>query len=406
MAITIIAQPQGYQPAYKQQWFTASSNQVAQQNFEYTVICTDLISGGVSIKQIPARPDTLCVFDAGVFSEQFIKDDNYIPINLYGWQIATGVRKIRVNIGETYGATPAYTAGSNIDFIIWNADDEWLDFSEYDMDDFVYDSATTNFKYFAGVLNDLTFVDRSNYIYTLTKTSGDLDEIQIATFDKNGVFIANSAIPNPLAGLGTYEDWYYCIDVGLKGLTNISALLVTGAFPIITASVASYKIYDNSSYIIGPPILIKTLTLGCQGMYEPMVVHYLANNGAFNTASFNKIWNSLDDIQTTEFTQNTAGILPGGAYGYNYSDSPIKTLSTTTKTKLILRTDWLSDDQVNKYKDCWSSPVLYLDNGSEKGYISLRRATAQYQNLPHYSKKLVQLEMEFFYSHTNSRQRC
>lgn len=406
MAITIIQQPQTYMPAYNPQWFMALSNQLAQPNFEYTIKITDLISSATETYQLPPRPDNLCVFDAGVFAENQIRNSNFIPINLYGWQKANGIRKIRVNIGETYGSTPVYHAGTNIDYIIWNSCVRFLDFPSYNENQFVYESVTPNLIYFAGVLDDITTEDRSNYMYILSSRVNDVDQIQITTRDINGTFIANSFIANPFAAAANYFDRYFCIDVGYKGLISISSGLVTGAYPIITPFVSSYEITDTSSTLISSQ-QIKRIRIKCEDTrYAVMTVHYLARNGAFLSLNFNKAWESNNDKTVTGYMQNQNKVEPGSSvYGYNYFDSPEKQLSVLTQTKLKLRTDWLTDEQVTQYQECFDSPICYLDTGHIKSYAAIKPVTGSYRNLPHFEKKVFMLEMDFQYTHQNYRQR-
>jgi len=400
MAISILQQPQAYQPAYNNQWFMASSNQLAQPNFKYRVIVTDLISSTTLTYDFDPRPDTRCVFDAGVFSENQIRTSNYIPVNTYGWQLATGIRKIRVNIGEYYGATPTYHAGSNIDYIIWNGMVQFLDFPSYDMDNFVYDSSF-NFKYFAGVVNDTTFTDRSNYLYVLTSQAGDLSALKIITYTSAGAVIGTSFIPNPFVASTNYQQKYLCIDVGHKGLLNIPIGLTTGFYPIISAATAYYEIYDDTN-----GGLIKTITIGCSPRFEVLTVHYLADNGAFLSVNFEKVWEKNHDKTVSSYSQNPNDIDPvSGLYGYDYGVSVDKQLSVSRQTKLSLKTDWLSDAQIAQYRECYDSPVCFLDRGSSLGYASIKSITNSYRDIPHYADKLVRLEMDFNFTHQNFRQR-
>lgn len=403
MAISILQQPQGYQPAYNPQWFQASSNQLAQPNFKYTVIVTDLISSATVTYQIDPRPDTRCVFDAGVFSENQIRESNYIPINTYGWQLATGIRKIRVNIGETYGSTPTYHAGSNIDYIIWNSGFKFLPFTSYLSTDFVYTNSPVNRKYFAGALNDLTFDDRSNYLYVLTSQANDLTFLRVVTYDSSGATVGVYDIANPFTSSTNYQQKYICIDIGSKGLANISGGLftvVSGPSSIINASVVRYELYDRA-----PALLIKTININCF-RYTIMTVHYLSRNGSFQTLNFNLISENTDDKTVTGYTQNP-NYLNGtsGLYGYDYFSSPEKQLSVLTQTKLTLRTNWLTDQQVTQYQECFDSPICYLDMGAATSYAAIKPMATTYRNLPRYADKVTKLEMDFNFTHQNFRQR-
>jgi hypothetical protein len=146
MAVTVQSQPAIYVPSYNNQWFVATSTQVAQPNFKYRVVMTDLISGYTITEDYNPNPSNELEIDVSKFSE--LNMLNYLPANQYGWKKCIGAsRKIRVNIGEYYGTTPAYYAGSNIDYIVWNGALELFDFSTYLVTDYVYDTvAKTNGK--------------------------------------------------------------------------------------------------------------------------------------------------------------------------------------------------------------------------------------------------------------------
>ena len=85
MAVTIHQQPSGYQPVYSPLIFEATSTQIAQPNFVYTVRCTDLITSATRDYPVEQAPVTgELVFDVSNFAKQYVK--NYVPNNVYGWQ--------------------------------------------------------------------------------------------------------------------------------------------------------------------------------------------------------------------------------------------------------------------------------------------------------------------------------
>lgn len=393
--ITVSQQPQAYMPYKNGQIFTASSDQVAQPNFMYTVIITDLKSSTAKTYQIPQRPDTLLVFDAAPYVRSFF-EDHYIPINLYGFQQSDSIRAIRVNIGETYGATPAYTAGSNINYIAWNSVVDWLDFPSYDYTDYVFDSAIPRERYLTSLLPDCTFEDRSQYLYALTSNSGDIPSITIEALDASGTFISFSYIANPYESGVVYDDKYLAIDLGHKGLTNISSGDVTGAYPILTDSVYSYKVYAGSTHI-------KTYTICCEDEYPVYTIHYLNKAGAFETLHFNKRSDTELRKETTTYKKNP-NVMSGGSYTYSRSAALERILTTKRTEKLTLNTDWLDEDHTDLHKEIIDSPVIYLDLGSDQDYVQLRLVTNTYKVNKMYNEPLFSLTMDFEYSHDNTRQ--
>lgn len=486
MAVTLTQQPFDYMPVYNPQYFSATSTQTGQPNFKYSVIVTDIITGLNETYLIPAQPGGECVFDASVFTESFMTNNfNYLNGGSGAWVKYDNVRKVRVNVGEYYGTTPTRHAGSNVDFYVWNASLEFYKNYFYAPSNYIYDSSNNLFNYFRGVINDITFPDRSSYLFVLSDINGTaISQIIVKTYDINGVQIGTSAIANQLNPPTDYTDNYVFIDVGLKGMTNISSLLVTGTYPIITPSVASYKLFDgiafqgetcnitgspptgkidlffavdpgliagdtfsytfNNPSITGAPAtgnamvisnngggnyttnipctvstgsigggtislnnsedgLIKQFEILCEPEYEVFTIHYLANDGSFGTVNFNKISNKNITKNTTTYNVNP-NVLKNGAYGYAYESAVEKDLEITTETVITLRTDWLTDEMISIFEQCFDSPICYVDDGSNR-YERVRPINTTYQQLPHYDRKLVQLQMDFKYTHQNFRQR-
>lgn len=402
MAVTVNQQPEDYTPGYSPQIFTASSNQTAQPNFNYTVVCTDVISGDTQTIQVPPTPvDGDCIFDAKPFTETFL--DHFIPINTYGWREVTGIRKIRVNIGETYGTTPAYASGSNIDFIAWNGILDWKEYPVYDPTDYIYDAPTDNIIYL-NPENEDTYVGRSNMLYTIGNTGNGTNSIEIKTYNNSGVLINTSQIPNPYELSADYREKYICIDIGHKGLTEIASGLVTGDYPIMTDDCAYYTIGNYNDN--GVDVLlsqVKTVYVKCEPKYDVYTVHYLRKNGAFQTLNFSK----LSETTLTK-TQTSYSVLPftysANEYKYSASSRVKKVLSSDRLQRVKLNTDWMTPDEVEYHKDLLDATVIYFDFGTSEDYIQVTLNTDSYKLNKRYNEKLYSMTMDFEYAHYNTRQ--
>lgn len=400
MSIVVSQEPEDYTPGSSPQIFSASSNQTGQPNFGYTIVCTDIITSETQTYNLPARADGDVVFDARPFSELYL--DHYIPENLYGWQVATGVRKIRVNIGETYGTNPAYASGSNIDFIVWNAILDWKDYPNYNPADFVYDNTTDNVKYLNSGVDEDTFSGRSNYLYALTSQVDDIYALEIKTYDANGVVIDTHQIANPNVASSDYREKYLCIDVGHKGLTNIASGDVD-VYPIMTDDVAYYvvsDIYDNGSGFTITPL--KTIYVKCEQKYDVYTVHYLTKAGAFQTLNFQKLSvNNLTKEQTTY--SKLPYTYSGGVYSYEPSARVKFVLNSDRRQVVSVNSDWLTEEQVEYHQDLLDSPIIYFDFGTTD-YLQVVLNTSSYRINKKYNEKLYSLSMEFEYAHSNTRQ--
>lgn len=367
MALTTYQQPAAYTPNYNPQRFKVLSNQTASSDFMYRVICTDIITGESQTYNIKHRPDNNQLwFDAKIFTDQFIK--NYIPNNVYGFQPCTdAVRKIRVNIGEYYGAT--YYAGSNYDYIIWNGVARPLDWVYFDYTDYVYELATNQVS-LEQMATGFTFSDKSEYLYFLGGATSP-QGIIVDTYDSGGTLIGTSTIANPYYSSTDYTKRYLAIDIGLKGLTNIPSALVTGAYPIITASVASYNVSDSYPFL---QTFYKEMTVLCEPRFTVYTIHYLANNGRFETLHFNKMSEFTEISEKTFYRQNPNAAY-GTSWGYGLDAQWEKALSSTGQEQLLLNTDWLSEDQFIYHRQLFTSPVVYLDYGSTTGLVPVKVTT-------------------------------
>lgn len=406
MAVTIHKQPLAYALAYNPLVFYAKSNQTAQPNFRYKVIATDLLSSETQTYWIDADPSGFCRFDAAPFVMS--RFTHYLPANLYGWQKSTSIRKIRVNIGEYYGTSPTYYAGSNYDWTCWNGVEDVGDFPTFNFTNYLYDATVPNYKYLTASIDTFAYPDRSDYLYVLTKGAGDLKFLIVKTYNSSGTLQGTYKIANPYEASTTYTDKYLCIDVGMKGLTNISSGLVTvmsGSFPINWNNVAYYDVSETNSTSPDPATRgIKRLTVGCSPRYPIYTLHFLKNNGSFESVHFNK----RSDFKSNKVEQRYS-VFPYVADGisdYSYSRGTVfsKVLSIEESTTLNLKTDMLSSNLVDLYKELFTSPLIFLDEGSSKGYSQVTFVDSSYKLNKAWNEKLYNIQADFLLMSTNYRQ--
>ena len=406
MAITVHQSPPARALAYNPQKFYASSTQVAQPNFRYKVIITDLITSDTQTYWVDADPDGFCRFDATPFTKTFFT--HYLPINTYGWQKSTSIRQIRVNIGEYYGTTPTYYAGSNYDWIAWNGQEDILDFPNFNIDNYLYDITVPNYAYLTDTINSLAFEDRSDYFYVLTKGAGDLVRLRVRTYLPSGALEGEFFIDNPHEASTTYTDKYLCIDVGIKGLTEITGALVTvnaGALPIIKSTTESYIIAEANPSGADPAFRdIKQFTIGCTPRFPVYTIHFLRKNGAFNSFHFHKrsdFTTSKQEQRYSVYPYQADGV---SAYEYDRSTIMSRPLNVTSKDVLRLNTDWITPAQVDLLKELFDSPYIYLDEGSTLPYRQVTYIKNSYNLNKAWNEKLFNLQADFEVAATNYRQ--
>lgn len=403
--ITIISEPTdyGYLPAYNPNWIIASSSNYAAANFKYTLIIEDILTGTIWTEQIAKDPSNLLKIDIGTYAEKFM--EHYLPINVYGWKKCAGAsRKIRYNVGETYGSTPVYTAGTDKYYIAWNAGVDLLDVLDYSVNAYVYDSTIPNQRFLTTTGSCLTYEDRSQFLYALVQYANlaDLPSIKVITYNSAGSVLGQYTIARPDYSTGLYTDQYVCIDVGYKGMLNITnpeVTVVSGTYPIITSSVASYVIKDGTDNSI-----IKTITIDCSPKFTVHTLHYRKANGAYETlhcklASEESLTTEQSTFKKDPWSYNSVTGLMELAPSLDFE----KTQGVTIQNKLKVTSDWLTDTELEYHADLFTSTDVKLDLGKNNRYIKVKVSDKNYS--PRNEDKLRLLVINLEHSHQNNRQR-
>lgn len=427
MAVTNQTQAAAYCPVYNPQWFVSTSTQTAQPNFRYTVVLTDLISGGTVTKDVDKDPNNLFVFDASSFAEQYMTQVN--PANLYGWQRNTGAtRKVRVNVGETYGATPTYYAGSNYDYIVWNGSFDFLETQSFNYLNHIYSQAN-NIQLITNNKNPLyswspsaspehyslpenVIAGRSSYLYVhTTAVANEMQSITVIGYDANNVVLGTTTINNQYSSGTTYTDKYVFIDVGYEGLNNMPAGQCTGTYPIPVSTYDHWIVFDTSSWLPQsvPPAEaytypLKRFNMVCEERFDITAVHYQSPEGGFETQVCQKL-----SLMTTEATKSYYSKYPysltGYVPGFTYGIAIENVLTASSRDKITVNTDWLTEAQIAMLKDVISAPIVYADFGSTSGYVSMKCNNNTFQVRKKYNDKLLSASFDLEYTHFNVRQR-
>ena len=403
MAITILSKPTdalyyGYVPCYNNQWFVASSSQTASANFKYYIVVTDLLSGYSVTEKFLPNPSGKLQFDASKFSELLMT--NYIPVNVYGFQQNTSIRKIRVNIGEIYGSTLPGTiyTGTNIDYNVWNGSLELLTFSQYNSKNYTWDLNTNpNLNYpvlLSDLADDYTYNNRSNFLYwmILEGQATDLTKIFVKTYNAAGTVLNTWEILNNIS-TGTYRNNMVCIDVGKKGIDGINASYLTG--------VEYYDIMAAVSEDLAP-FKIKRYTIKCSPRFDVYTLHYLSNTGAYETLHCSKVA-ELNSTKTSTTFKRSPWTNVSNVMTLDYSVAVEQPSIVNVQNGLKLNSDWITKAELIKYKDLFSSPDVKLDLGTAQGYASVKVTNGTYVSKN--NDKLKNLTFDLLFTHANQRQK-
>lgn len=383
MAITTHQIPDGYTTGYNDQIYVVTSNQVGNSDFQYKFVCTDDITNSSITYTVPKYPVTAQgIFDAKIFSKKYLK--HYIPNLAYGWQVCTDAfRKIEVEFREYYGGnTVAASPPLTDDYFIWNGVLRTKDWVSYNQNNYLYDAGSSipQLNHLSRFANQKTFEDKSLFLYTLQANNAGIAGIVITTFDSSGNTIGTSTIGNPYATHSNYTEQYVCIDIGHKGLSQISSGLVTGTYPIITPQVASYTITDSFF-----DELIMTVSVECEPTYDVYPVHYLSTTGAFETVYFNKASILSERAEKTYYRQNPYRLV-GNTYTYSTFTPHERVLASAGQESLQLNTDWLTEAEIAVHRELYISPLVYVDFGLD-GLIPYKVIDTEVQVLKDFNQK-------------------
>jgi hypothetical protein len=380
MTLTRNQYPVAYVPDSNDQTFEYTSSQIGNADFKYIVVVTDLLTSAslqFNIKQAPNTGELK--WYANVFTNNYVK--HYVPNNVYGFQVCTdAIRKIQVEVKEYYlGNTVAASPPSITQYIVWNGVLRALDWVDYDYTDFVYRN-TDPFKYlFTGtpetgyrMPRGVTFSDKSLYLYTLADVTNTFETLRVKTYDVNGTLLGTSDITNPYYNDASYQNKYFCIDVGYKGLSQISSGLVTGTYPIITSSVSYYELFDVNSSVGSPPVgteeSIRRVDIGCEPSFTVYALQYVAKSGNVETLNCNKLSELRENITGSSYRINP-NTLSANQWKYTKFSEWEKVIGKTGQENLILNTDWLTQNQMEIYREIFTSPKVWIDYGSTIGLV-------------------------------------
>jgi hypothetical protein len=402
MAITILSKPTdalyyGYVPCYNNQWFVASSDQTLAANFKYYIVVTDILSGYSVTEKFLPNPSGKLQFDASKFSELLMT--NYIPVNVYGFQQNTSIRKIRVNIGEIYGSPlpGTITSGTDIEYNVWNGSLEMLTFSQYNSKNYTWDLSTTpNLNYpvlLSDLADDYTFNNRSNFLYwMMLEGQTDLPKIYLRTYNAAGSVLNTYTITNSVS-TGTYRTNMVCIDVGKKGIDGINAAYLTGV-----------EYYDIMAEINSEtaPFKIKRYTIKCSPRFDVFTLHYLSTTGAYETLHCSKV-SELNSTKTSTTFKRSPWTNVSNVMTLDYSVAVEQPTIVNVQNGLKLNSDWVTKAELLKYKDLFSSPDVKLDLGTAQGYASVKVTNGTYVSKN--NDKLRNLTFDLLFTHNNQRQK-
>lgn len=410
MAITLIQEPTStspsrlHTPAYNDQWFTATSSQTAQPNFQFYVTTTIHYYNGTSWTTkvyndaFNKPPDGILRFNVRSYTESFIK--HHIPLTTSGWSRCTnGCLKVVVNIGERYGSTPTIYTGTNKTYYVWNAG---LSFNEdvgFTPSNFICSNGSS-----FTLLND--FPDnRLNYYsnaYVYMIANGDNVFKQAIISTSNGLLSGNFTISNPYYNTTNWYDRYVAFNLCPYYLA------LTGGVNWVAASGTTVYIEFQDNTNTTRATVSYTLDGVCSKFYKYSVI-YLNNKGAFDYMNFDLVSEEDYAIERTKVKVNPYNDPSGtGAMALTNSSADAATYTVQLIKSLKLNTDWITETQSNQLKALVSSPVIYVQDieiTSNQFVYPALSSDNKYKRLRNFNGKLFNLVGTFEIAQSSNRQK-
>lgn len=389
MAVTIVRQPLTVVPAHNDIEWQATSTQYTQPDFAFYVTVTVVSFSKVfNFKIAPVNNDRL-YFNVNEIVRKYVL--NYYPFQQYGWQQATdSIQEFTINIGEYYSGT--VHAGSNFTLIAFNASLNKEERRLYQPS--LYEATNSRndtwlnklYKGSSTIGRTSCKINQDFVLYFLHTGARVVEQIEITTYDSGGSTLGTSVITNTYNPPANTASKMVCINVGPSGLDNISSGSVTGTFPIITASVASYQIKIRFDLGSGYAYAYRYVDIdSCAPKFEKITVHYLNRYGAYDFYNFYGNHQNSQRINKNTYSGLTDRFQ--GAYdlvgtGTIYPTSPLspnkKTLEVTYENIRVLQSEYLSDFELENLQDLVHSPSIVIQT-DEKEYYKVTSEDLNYR---------------------------
>jgi hypothetical protein len=408
MAITLIQTPNTNTPAFNDQWFTATSNQTAQPNFQFYVTIIVHYHNGLIyttsptfVESINTPPDGIMRFNARSYGENYIK--NFVAITQASWsQCLNGVLKIVVNVGERYGSPVAIFPGANTTFHVWNASLGFTDFgAAYNAVNYVADNGST-----FPILNDYpdtrTSVYSQNRLYIYCASDNVIQKARVTSNDGADIPVfASFDIANPFLASGNWYDRYICLNVSPSRLAVLGGVNWLG----VPGTTYTIQLYDNAG------ILRKVINYDYSHVCSKFFKYhqlYLNSKGAFDHCFFEMVSEENYSIERTK-VKHTPYYDPAatGAMTYQPSQATSFTYSTSYNKSLIVQTNWITETQSELLRDLVNSPVVYIQEaqGSAVIIFAANNTDSKYARKRHFNGKLFNLLVNLDMAFTSYRQK-
>jgi len=391
MAITIKQQPNNFTLVYNSVIATASSTNVAQPKFNFIFEIYDSTNTTLlrTLRIPPEINYSYGVVDLGRVLEDYVGTDFFKQIA--GTQFKdcdNSFYNYWLRIGEEYEVASVITQYLNLasfNAYVLNSGVIYQNFINFDFNDYI--TLTTSSKFLTNI--DNRTVDRTDEGYMHFLNEEPFVNIKIQTYFSDGSIDQTATITNNATSI---VGMFPCNPASLNAAT-----LATGVQPLIDTDIFSYVIFAEDGAVVS-----QNYTFNVVDYCTPYTLHFLNDLGGFDSFPFMVAKDSYT-FEKEYYKQDPLRIQSDGTYVFSDLDRELVQNYTNQKQKTKLISNWISTEESEWLRELFSSPEIYLQNGST--FTSVLLKVTDYQVKYEEFDEIFNIEVEIEYSVDSYRQR-
>ena len=394
MAITIEQLPPDLGSVYNPVIVTVSSTNVAEPKFNFIFEIYDFANTTLlrTLRIPPEINYSYGIADLGRVLEDYLGTDFFKNITGTGTKDTdNSIYGYTLRVGEEYEVASVITQYLNLDSntaYVFNGSLLQSPFINFNSGADYYLNGTSG-KFLTGI--DTRTVDRTDEGYMHYYIGGGLPtNFKIQTYFSDGSIDQTATITNTAT---SDISMFPCNPASLNAAT-----LATGSQPLIDTDIASYVIFAED----GITVISQNYTFNVVDYCTPYTLHFLNDLGGFDSFPFQVAKDSWT-FEKDYYKQDPLRIQSDGTYVFSELDREVVQNYTNQKKKTRLVSNWITTEESEWLRELFSSPEIYLQNGST--FTSVLLKVTDYQQKYEEFDEIFNIEVEIEYSVDSYRQR-
>lgn len=391
MAITIVQYPPTYAPVYNDLMFVATSDNIAEPSFSY--LFDIWIDGGFYTRhRISPRPtDGYGVFNAARIIETLITNDTLTDLDTDFISNERAYKKFFIKIGEEYaigGAMiPAPDLETTADVYAFNGSLGFRESVTFDHTDYLLSDSSKLFMTNSGAVT--IGIGERAWLYSMNSTPANYTKRIIKTYDASGSLLNTFTKTNTITDNAEDNDRFIRTSVGPYNVVQQHGSTAMD-------NVAYYTVQAQTSGGTALSELKRfNVTDYCE-RYTPVRIHFLNKLGSFDSFTFTKISKVNSEIIRKTYRRSRTETI-------SVIDRFKTVSSVTEEEKLLVNSDWITEEQSEWLRELITSPVVFQEIDNTLIPINCLATSAPHRKSE--NEKLFNLQLEFEYTYINNRQR-